>query len=125
MRTMRKDKIRASTRGADLSSTDYLVLLTDVKERIQAAQIRASLSVNTQLIQLYWDIGRLIVNRQQREGWGAGVIDRLATDLHNAFPRLEGFSASNISRMRAFFLAYAQAPEISAQAVPKSMSSLI
>jgi predicted nuclease of restriction endonuclease-like (RecB) superfamily len=111
---------RASSSAAESSPDDYLALLTDVKERIRAAQIRAALSVNRELIQLYWDVGRLIVHRQQREGWGAGVIDRLASDLYKAFPRLEGFSASNISRMRAFFLAYTQAPANSAQAVPKS-----
>jgi predicted nuclease of restriction endonuclease-like (RecB) superfamily len=111
---------RASSSAGKSSPDDYLALLTDVKERIRAAQIRAGLSVNRELIQLYWDVGRLIVHRQQREGWGAGVIDRLASDLHKAFPRLGGFSASNISRMRAFFLAYTQAPENSAQAVPKS-----
>src|ERR1700731_1340751 len=101
---------RASSSAPKSSSDDYLALLTDVKERIRAAQIRAALSVNRELIQLYWDVGRLIVQRQQREGWGAGVIDRLASDLHKAFPSLEGFSASNISRMRAFFLAYTQEP---------------
>jgi len=98
---------------------DYRALLTDVKSRIRAAQLRASLSVNQELIQLYWDIGRLIVDRQQAEGWGAGVIDRLASDVQKAFPGLEGFSASNISRMRAFFRAYMSASENSAQAVPK------
>jgi len=67
----------------------------------------------------FWDIGRLIVHRQQAEGWGAGVIDRLASDVQKAFPGLEGFSASNISRMRAFFRAYMSASENSAQAVPK------
>jgi predicted nuclease of restriction endonuclease-like (RecB) superfamily len=87
--------------------------------RIRAAQLRGSLSVNQELIQLYWDIGRLIVHRQQAEGWGAGVIDRLASDVQKAFPGLEGFSASNISRMRAFFRAYVPTSENSAQAVPK------
>jgi len=71
------------------------------------------------LIQLYWDIGGLIVQRQQTEGWGAGVIDRLAGDLQKAFPGLQGFSASNISRMRALFLAYVSDSENSAQPVPK------
>jgi predicted nuclease of restriction endonuclease-like (RecB) superfamily len=111
---------RAGSSVAGSSSGDYVALLTDVKERIRAAQIRAALSVNRELIQLYWDVGRLIVHRQQREGWGAGVIDQLSGDLHKTFPRLEGFSASNISRMRAFFLAYMPASANSAQAVPKS-----
>jgi predicted nuclease of restriction endonuclease-like (RecB) superfamily len=75
--------------------------------------------VNQELIVLYWDIGRLIVERQQREGWGKGVIDRLAADVQQAFPGIEGFSATNISRMRKFCLVYSQADAISAQAVPK------
>jgi len=110
-----------STHVVSLSDgRDVPGIATDVKDRIQAAQIRASLSVNRELTQLYWDIGRLIVDRQQREGWGAGVIDRLAADLRKAFPRLKGFSASNISRMRAFFLTYAPGRENSAQPVPNS-----
>jgi predicted nuclease of restriction endonuclease-like (RecB) superfamily len=99
---------------------DYRALLTDVKARIRASQIRTSLSVNRELIQLYWDIGRLIVHRQQTQGWGAGVINRLASDLNKAFPGLEGFSASNISRMRAFFLAYAPRYE----SPPPAMASI-
>jgi predicted nuclease of restriction endonuclease-like (RecB) superfamily len=66
-------------------------LLVDIKSRIRTAQIKASLAVNRELIQLYWDSGRLIVQRQQAEGWGAGVIDRLARDLHKEFPGLQGF----------------------------------
>ena len=62
-----------------MPSVDYQVLLTDIKSRIRTAQIKASLAVNRELIQLYWDIGGLIVQRQQTEGWGAGVIDRLAS----------------------------------------------
>ena len=101
-------------------AADYRALLTDVKSRIRTAQLRAGLSVNRELIQLYWDIGKLIVQRQHAEGWGAGVIDRLASDVQKEFPGLEGFSASNVSRMRAFFLAYVPRSENSAQAVPKS-----
>jgi predicted nuclease of restriction endonuclease-like (RecB) superfamily len=106
-------------RSNAIPSADYRALLLDIKSRIRTAQIKASLAVNRELIQLYWDIGRLIVQRQQAEGWGAGVIDRLAGDLQKAFPGLQGFSASNISRMRAFFLAYASHSANSAQAVPK------
>lgn len=106
-------------RSTAIPSVDYRVLLTDIKSRIRTAQIKASLAVNRELIQLYWDIGGLIVQRQQTEGWGAGVIGRLAGDLQKAFPGLQGFSASNISRMRALFLAYAADSENSAQPVPK------
>jgi hypothetical protein len=64
------------------------------------------LSVNRELIALYWDIGRRIVERQEREGWGKSVVDRLAGDLQKAFPGIRGFSPGNVWRMRAFFFAY-------------------
>ena len=99
--------------------TDYPAFLEEIKARIRAAQIKASLSVNRELIALYWDIGQGIVERQRAEGWGASVIDRLAHDIQTAFPRIEGFSPSNISRMRAFYLAYTEEARISARPVPK------
>ncbi|MGH7136634.1 MAG: DUF1016 N-terminal domain-containing protein, partial [Pirellulales bacterium] len=68
----------------------YGGLLKDIKSRIQQAQTRAMLSVNAELVRLYWDIGRLIHERQSREGWGASVIPRLSKDLHNELPELKG-----------------------------------
>src|SRR6266700_2020084 len=85
---------------------DYPVFLESLKSRVQQAQTRAMLSVNRELIQLYWDIGRLIVERQEREGWGQSVVERLAADLRKAFPGIQGFSRDNIWRMRMFYLAY-------------------
>src|SRR5437762_3396764 len=85
---------------------DYAAFLESLKSRVQQAQTKAMLSVNRELIQLYWDIGRLIVERQEREGWGKGVVDRLAADIQKAFPGMGGFSPANVWRMRAFFLAY-------------------
>lgn len=86
--------------------TDYAELLESLKARVQQAQTKAMLSVNRELIQLYWDIGRLIVQRQEQEGWGKGVVDRLAGDIQRAFPGIQGFSPLNVWRMRAFHLAY-------------------
>jgi len=85
---------------------DYAEFLESLKVRIRQAQTRAVLSANRELIALYWDIGRRIVERQEREGWGKSVVDRLAADLQKAFPGMGGFSAVNVLRMRAFFLAY-------------------
>ena len=99
--------------------SDYPAFLESLKERVRRAQTKAMFSVNRELIELYWDIGRLIVGQQDTEGWGKSVVDRLACDLQKAFPGIGGFSGSNVSRMRAFYLAYATAPEVSAQAVPK------
>jgi predicted nuclease of restriction endonuclease-like (RecB) superfamily len=83
-------------------SPGYGRLLADIKARVHAAQIRAGLAANRELLVLYWDIGRLILDRQKAEGWGAKVIDRLSRDLQNEFPGQQGFSPRNLKYMRAF-----------------------
>ena len=95
----------------------YVQLLTEIKERVRAAQIRAAASVNRDLIRLYWDIGRQIVLRQEHEKWGEAVIERLAADLQKAFPEMKGFSARNLWRMRAFYRAYSEKEAILPQPV--------
>jgi predicted nuclease of restriction endonuclease-like (RecB) superfamily len=87
-------------------SDDFAALLADVKSRIRTSQTRAVLTVNAELVRLYWDIGRIIDQRQQREGWGAAVIPRLAKELKNELPELKGFSERNIKSMLAFFREY-------------------
>lgn len=86
----------------------YAALLGEVKRRIRSAQARAVAAVNAEMIRLYWDIGRLIDAQQLQQGWGAGVIPRLAADLHNELPELKGFSERNIKRILAFYRAYAE-----------------
>lgn len=99
----------AKKKVADFKSTglpaDYPLFLESLKSRVQQSQTKAMLSVNRELIQLYWDIGRQIAQRQNLEGWGRSTVERLAADLQNAFPGIQGFSRTNIFRMRAFFLA--------------------
>lgn len=85
---------------------DYTGLLADIKQHVRHAQTRAVLAVNAELIRLYWEIGALIDSRQRQEGWGAGVIPRLALDLHNELPEEKGFSERNIKRMLAFYREY-------------------
>ncbi len=85
-----------------LSEKDYISWVRDLKNRIQHAQIRAALSVNSQLIMLYWEIGKSISKKQKEELWGAKVIERLARDLRAAFPEMKGFSPSNLKYMRRF-----------------------
>lgn len=80
----------------------YAEWLVDLKARIHAAQQRAALAVNTELISLYWQIGRDILDRQAEQGWGAKVVERLSRDLRAAFPDLGGFSRANLMHMRAF-----------------------
>lgn len=89
-----------------MAAPQYPGLLADIKQRIRLAQSRAILAVNQQLLALYWDVGRLIDARQKQEGWGAGVIPRLAHDLHNELPEEKGFSERNIKLMVQFFHEY-------------------
>src|SRR5437773_1879100 len=95
----------------------YAELLEDLEGRVRTAQLRAAVAVNREMIQLYWDIGRLIVERQERQGWGKGIVDRLAKDIQKAFPGLKGFSPGNVWRMRSFYLAYTKEVTILPQAV--------
>ena len=90
-----------------LKSTDrYQAFLRELKERIRATQLRAALSVNSELTLLYWSIGRDILLRQESEGWGAKVIERIAADLTKAFPEMTGLGARNLNYMRTFAEAY-------------------
>jgi predicted nuclease of restriction endonuclease-like (RecB) superfamily len=86
----------------------YADWLADLKARIHAAQQRAALAVNTELLQLYWQIGRDILDRQAELGWGGKVVERLAHDLRNVFPDLGGFSRANLMYMRAFAEAWTE-----------------
>ena len=85
-----------------LIKTDYTAWLADLKTKIQQSQQRAILAVNSELVLLYWQIGREILNRQDAEGWGAKVIEQLARDLSAEFPNIKGFSARNLKYMRKF-----------------------
>ncbi len=93
----------------------YPRFLSNIKERIAQARVRASLSVNRELIELYWYMGKMIVERQEREGWGKAIVEKLAIDLHHEYPDMQGFSSGNIWRMRSFYLAYTEQAQILAQ----------
>lgn len=95
-----------------LMAEGYAALLGEVKERIRAAQYAALKAVNKELIELYWDIGRLIVEQQQGMTHGKSVVERLAKDLRAEFPGIAGFSAANLWRMRAFYEAYAPSEKL-------------
>ncbi|MHC5763368.1 PDDEXK nuclease domain-containing protein [Nostoc sp.] len=85
---------------------NYDAFLSILKQRIRTAQVRAALAVNKELVLLYWQIGKEILQRQHEEGWGTKVIERLAKDLKREFPDIKGFSARNLKYMRAFAEAY-------------------
>jgi predicted nuclease of restriction endonuclease-like (RecB) superfamily len=112
-----QDKPPKRTPPAEREPKGYAAFLSELKQRIRTAQIRASLAVNQELISLYWQTGRDIVERQKTHRWGNAVLDRLGEDLQKAFPGLSGFSQTNLYRMRAFYLAYRDAAEIVPQAV--------
>ncbi|MDD2710841.1 MAG: PDDEXK nuclease domain-containing protein [Verrucomicrobiae bacterium] len=101
-----------------LSHPDYPAFLAKLKERILHARISAARAINHELVLLYWDIGRGIVEKQQTAGWGDSVVERLAADLCAAFPDMRGFSPRNIWDMRRFHVAYTD-PHFLAQAARK------
>ncbi len=89
-----------------LFADSYDEFFRDLKERIRSSQVKAALAVNQELVLLYWQIGQEIRQRQQDEGWGTKVIDRLARDLKMEFPAMTGFSPRNLKYMRSFAEAY-------------------
>ncbi|MBL8226874.1 MAG: DUF1016 family protein [Bryobacterales bacterium] len=93
-----------------LSTQSYAALLKSVKERIQTAQVRAAVAVNQELVMLYWGIGKEILARQDEEGWGKGIIPKLAKDLKSQFPEMQGLSPRNLGYMKTFAEAWPEEP---------------
>jgi len=88
----------------------YPELLQELKTRIRSSQVRAAFAVSRELILLYWSIGREILTRQDAQGWGAKIVERLAHDLQTEFPGVEGFSARSLKYMREFAAAWSDEP---------------
>ena len=102
----------------NLKSGEYLIFLNEIKSRIVAARIHAIRSVNKELIELYWDIGKNIVKRQEQYSWGKRVVEQLSCDLTREYSNFEGFSKDNLWRMRMFYLEYKDDLKL-AQLVPE------
>mgnify|MGYP001598727222 CR=1 FL=1 len=98
----------------------YADLLNAIKSRIRQAQTKATFAVNKELIFLYWDVGRMVCERQVEERWGASVIPRLARDLRNELPEVKGFSERNIKLMTQFHREYPFLMGIGQRAVAQS-----
>jgi predicted nuclease of restriction endonuclease-like (RecB) superfamily len=98
---------------------NYAALLADLKQRIRTAQVRTAMAGNASMLMLYWEIGGVLAERQKNEGWGAAVLPRLATDLHNDLPEMKGFSARNLRLMIQFFGEYPAFGPIWQRAVAK------
>ena len=103
----------------------YTTLLADLKARVRAAQLRAVVSVNRELILLYWDIGRIIVEAQKTKGYGKQVVERLAEDLQKEFPGTAGFSPQNVWFMRSFYLAWPASLKNSHKSVRESNTAIL
>ncbi len=97
---------RAAARTHSGLPGDYAKTFEEIKQRIQQERLRVVLAANSAMVFLYWDLGRMILDRQERAGWGARVIDRLSADLREAFPDMKGFSPRNLKYMRAFAAAW-------------------
>ncbi|MFS0700067.1 YhcG family protein [Cellulomonas sp. 179-A 4D5 NHS] len=95
----------------------YAELLATLKDRVRTAQVRAARAANTEVLRLYWSVGRDILDRQQTAGWGSKVIDRLAADLRREFPDQRGWSPSNLKNMRRTAEAWPTLEEFGQQAV--------
>lgn len=104
-----------TVKKTEVSANNYLKFITSLKTKIQAAQIKAAVVVNCELIKLYWEIGKEIVEKQAREGWGSKVLEKVAKDLQNEFPGIEGFSRANIFYIRSFYVAYEKVQQLVGQ----------
>jgi len=89
-----------------IDKNQYHVFLEAVKNRILKAQYDALKVVNKELIALYWDLGKMIIEKQETLGWGKSVVENLASDLQKEFPGISGFSYRNLWYMRNFYLTY-------------------
>jgi len=99
-----------------IKHSEYRDWLRDLKQQIKTGQIKAAISVNSQMIMLYWDLGRQITEKQEKAQWGSGFIEQLSKDLRAEFPEMTGFSAYNLRFMRIFYKFYLSIWE---QPVPK------
>jgi len=98
----RKDALMPIPPGKGELPDDYGEILAEIKDRIRSERLRVVMAANAAMVLMYWDIGKTILDRQAREGWGARVIDRLSHDLKAAFPDMNGLSPRNLKYMRKF-----------------------
>jgi len=95
-----------------IEKKDYIKFLNGLKSKIKRTQYQAYKTVNNELIKLYWDIGKSIVEKQKKSGWGQKIIQQLAGDLQKEFPANSGFSERNLKYMRKFYSEYKGKPKV-------------
>lgn len=100
-----------------IHGANYNVWLEGIRQRIRAAQLKAALAVNAQLLEVYWELGKEIVLKQNEAGWGDSVLEQLSADLRVSFPDMKGFSRRNLYAIRQWYLFYNQASEFVPQIV--------
>ena len=96
---------------------EYLNWLNEIKSQIKSTQIKAALSASSEIIQLYWNIGKSIIKKQEVQKWGSSVVDQLSRDLKREFPDVSGLSRTNLFAMRQFYLFYKDNSEFVPQLV--------
>ena len=101
----------------DLVPDDYVTTLENLKQHVHAARLRVQRKANNELLQLWWQIGRTILERQADQGWGSKVLERLAADLRAEFPSMKGFSRRNLTYMQTFARAWPDEVTFGQQAV--------
>ena len=98
---------------------DYAAWIGELKIRIRQSQIKAAVKVNTELLQLYWQLGSDIVEKQKNAKWGDGFLKQLSQDLSAEFPEMKGFSLRNIERIRKWYITYKDIFPFATQLVPQ------
>ncbi|WP_187647041.1 PDDEXK nuclease domain-containing protein [Nitrosophilus labii] len=94
---------------------EYISFISDIKIKIRQAQIKAAIKVNEELLRLYWDIAKMIVDKQKSSSWGDGIIEQISRDLKQEFPNLKGFSVRNLKYMKQWYLFWVKGQQVVAQ----------
>ena len=108
-----------------LNTTEYREFIREIKDRIQSAQLKAAVSVNQTLLQLYWDLAARIIARQQVSVWGDGILGQISHDLQTEFPDMKGFSVRNLKYMRQWYRFWSGTNAIAKQAAAQLDQSAI
>ena len=107
----REDMPQFVHRDGMLADKDYVEWVADVKHRYRQSQVRASVRVNTTMLEFYWSVGRDLVRMRAEEKWGAGVVKQFALDMRQAFPNETGFSFTNVKYMKQWYSFYSERVE--------------
>ncbi len=97
---------------SDITTTDYKRFISEIKSKIQQSQIKAAISVNVEMLKLYWFIGSSIVKKQKESNWGSGFIKQMSKDLKDEFPNMKGFSDTNLKYMRSWYIFFSKSPQV-------------